>query len=57
MSTQTSSRNDDLFARAQRHIPGFHVADIEASLAASTRRIGLITLVSLLMLGALSFVP
>ena len=35
---------------------GFHVADIEASLAASTRRIGLITLVSLLMLGALSFV-
>ena len=35
---------------------GFHVADIEASLAASTRRIGLITLVSLLMLGSLSFV-
>lgn len=35
---------------------GFHVADIEASLAASTRRVGLITLVSLLMLGALSFV-
>ncbi len=35
---------------------GFHVADIEASLAASTRRIGFITLVSLLMLGALSFV-
>ncbi|CAI9414028.1 Methyl-accepting chemotaxis protein [Pleomorphomonas sp. T1.2MG-36] len=35
---------------------GFHVADIEVSLAASTRRIGLITLVSLLMLGALSFV-
>ncbi len=35
---------------------GFHVADIEASLAASTRRIGLITLVSLLLLGALSFV-
>lgn len=35
---------------------GFHVADIEASLAASTRRIGLITLVALIMLGALSFV-
>ncbi|PKR88060.1 hypothetical protein CXZ10_16515 [Pleomorphomonas diazotrophica] len=35
---------------------GFHVADVEASLAASTRRIGLTTLVSLLMIGALSFV-
>ncbi|MBS1181063.1 MAG: methyl-accepting chemotaxis sensory transducer [Proteobacteria bacterium] len=35
---------------------GFHVADIEASLSASTRRIGLTTLVALLMLGALSVV-
>ncbi len=35
---------------------GFHVADIEASLSASTRRIGLTTLVALLLLGALSVV-
>jgi len=35
---------------------GFHVGDIEASLSASTRRVGLATLVALLLLGGLSAV-